>query len=618
MGVVAEEDVSVKCGNAKDQGVPLPNGWQVAFRALVLPQIAERSAVKANAEQGSHRLQCKVLGIALPLPEFPSAIEEEQVGSLRVFSNPGGSRRVVVLCAYVQGTEWLYFEIDSNVADTIDVNHVVLGDMQCATLSNLAEDELDMMLNLIQHKTDTFSRLFAEAAWRAEEHRASSRGVPFDADLASVRYEANPFLWPGGNTSQVCVAWARPCSPPRSAVAADEMVPSKFSWHRLDNALSKGWSFPSPRFNAVLPMEAAELRMMLDDHAKWTSTTWLWPCRYLGYLVRGNAATGTFEPDPAKWPLDALQAAGGDMWKIIVWWEWEHVTVGPERKPHRVSMRVGDAIRGRKAEKTCLAPQVNTVRCFGFSGPQGVYELTGLELLQSVRDMQICGPATYSAAADLLQVLQDSSRHCNEEAYGDTQEKREVMKAHLLDVVAELDAISSMEVVDALIFDAAELFRRIPLGHELGFVVKARELLRKFLSATTSDDSKLRDCYAAVDAALDIFQRTWTANPATATDEIVRAMNHINNGVSQVSYKQARSPDPSTSCCPLFAVGTVVIFQNLIKRLDLEEQVGTVESYDVGTMRYAVRIHCTGARVRVLERCLRNVQAVVPVLEMMD
>ena len=129
MGVVAEEDVSVTCGHAKDQGVPLPNGWQVAFRALVLPQIAERSAVKANTEQGSHRLQCKVLGIALPLPEFPSAIEEEQVGSLRVFSNPGGSRRVVVLCAYVQGTEWLYFEIDSNVADTIDVNHVVLGDM---------------------------------------------------------------------------------------------------------------------------------------------------------------------------------------------------------------------------------------------------------------------------------------------------------------------------------------------------------------------------------------------------------------------------------------------------------------------------------------------------------
>ena len=279
---------------------------------------------------------------------------------------------------------------------------------------------------------------------------------------------------------------------------------------------------------------------------------------------------------------------------------------------------VGRCYSRQEGGENLLGVASNTVRCFGCSGPQAVYELTGLELLQSVRDMQICGPAKYSVAADLLHVLQDSSRHCNEEAYGDTQEKREVMKAHLLDVVAELDAISSMEVVDALIFDAAELFRRIPLGHELGFVVKARELLRKFLSATTSDDSKLRDCYAAVDAALDIFQRTWTANPATSTDEIVRAMNHINNGVSQVSYKQARSPDPSTSCCPLFAVGTVVIFQNLIKRLDLEEQVGTVESYDVGTMRYAVRIHCTGARVRVLERCLRNVQAVVPVLEMMD
>ena len=59
-----------------------------------------------------------------------------------------------------------------------------------------------------------------------------------------------------------------------------------------------------------------------------------------------------------------------------------------------------------------------------------------------------------------------------------------------------------------------------------------------------------------------------------------------------------------------------MIFQNLIKRLDLEDQVGTVESYDVGTTRYAVRIHSSGERARVLERYLRNAQSVVPVVDM--
>ena len=93
-------------------------------------------------------------------------------------------------------------------------------------------------------------------------------------------------------------------------------------------------------------------------------------------------------------------------------------------------------------------------------------------------------------------------------------------------------------------------------------------------------------------------------------------MNQINKGVSQPSRKQARGPHPSTFCSPLFAAGTVVIFQNLIKRLDLEDQVGTVESYDVRTTRYAVRIHSSGERARVLERCLRNAQSVVPVVDM--
>ena len=98
---------------------------------------------------------------------------------------------------------------------------------------------------------------------------------------------------------------------------------------------------------------------MLEDKATFTEKSTLCPCGYLGYLVRGDAfaATAVFEPDPAKWPLDAFEAAGGDSSNIYVWYEWKYVTLGPERKPHRVRMKVGDI-----GQILVKAPQIETER----------------------------------------------------------------------------------------------------------------------------------------------------------------------------------------------------------------------------------------------------------------
>ena len=63
VGVVAEKQMSVKCTKAKDQGVPLPDGWHVALRAMLLPKTAERSAVKAMPSGQS-------VGHCTPLPEL--------------------------------------------------------------------------------------------------------------------------------------------------------------------------------------------------------------------------------------------------------------------------------------------------------------------------------------------------------------------------------------------------------------------------------------------------------------------------------------------------------------------------------------------------------------------
>ena len=56
--------------------------------------------------------------------------------------------------------------------------------------------------------------------------------------------------------------------------------------------------------------------------------------------------------------------------------------------------------------------------------------------------------------------------------------------------------------------------------------------------------------------------------------------------------------------------------KNVIKRPDFEDQTGTVESYDAGAMRYAVRVRSSGERTRVLERCLWNGCSVLLAVDM--
>ena len=525
-GVQAEEQVILRCNHVKDQGVPLPRGWQVAFRALLLPKIAQRSAAKASVEAGHGSLECKVLGVAQPLPTLTVSSPEAQVGSLMVLSAHGGGRSPVVLCAHVQGMQWLcYLFCDGDAMDAIDSVHLVLDDVDTATKLDPTEEEIDKMVKLVHGNESSFSKLFAEAAWRAEEHRASLRGASFDAGAASVGYEADPFLWQHGSKAHVCIVWTLAGSADSSLAAGEEMVPSKFRWHRLDDALSKGWSFPAPRFNAVPPLKAEELRYILEGKAAYTEKNTLCPCGYLGCLVRGDAfaATSTFEPDPAKWPVSALEAAGGNVSKIYVWYEWKYITVGPTKKPHRVRMRVDNAIEGTMWMS--LVPQLDT-GCMWFSGPQGDYALTGKEVLRGLRCMEFCGPAKYSAASALLYHLQHRTSTCDD-AYGDTPEKQKAGKAYVQEVMAELEAIASMSMVDAFI-DGTEGFIACAGSRDMETVtVWLRGQLQKFLSVNSWEESKLRECYSAVDAALEAFQHALAHNKTDAAEQLARAMDGL-------------------------------------------------------------------------------------------
>jgi len=144
--------------------------------------------------------------------------------------------------------------------------------------------------------------------------------------------------------------------------------------------------------------------------------------------------------------------------------------------------------------------------------------------------MQLWGPDKYSAAADLLRLLQNSAVIGDEEAYGDTQEKREVMKIHLREVVTELDAIASMGVVDALIDGPVGFIGILRMGRREEVIISTaalREPLQKFLSVSSPQGTALRECYSAADAALDEFQHALAEDSAGAVDQLARAMDGL-------------------------------------------------------------------------------------------
>ena len=96
--------------------------------------------------------------------------------------------------------------------------------------------------------------------------------------------------------------------------------------------------------------------------------------------------------------------------------------------------------------------------------------------------------------------------------------------------MAELEAIASMLVVDSLI-DGTEGFIDILHNADLRgmetVTARLREPLQNFLSVNSWEESELRKCYSAVDAALEAFQQAFTNNAADATEQLARAMDGL-------------------------------------------------------------------------------------------
>ena len=98
-------DVTARCSNVVQRGVPLPAHWWTAMQCLNLGRRAEASMDNVRDPSISD-VRCSVLGQAKEL-QSPTS-ESEAVAGKTVALQMDGARAVFYLCAHVQDGLWLY------------------------------------------------------------------------------------------------------------------------------------------------------------------------------------------------------------------------------------------------------------------------------------------------------------------------------------------------------------------------------------------------------------------------------------------------------------------------------------------------------------------------------
>ena len=106
---------------------------------------------------------------------------------------------------------------------------------------------------------------------------------------------------------------------------------------QLHKLLAKG-DVPRP---GGLQLSDRTLWARLVEYEQDMSRRTLWPCRYLGVTTGG----GKYQPDPSLWDTATTESNS----TMIVCFEWEHITVGPQKKKHIVQIHVNDALKLHRA-----------------------------------------------------------------------------------------------------------------------------------------------------------------------------------------------------------------------------------------------------------------------------
>ncbi len=105
------------------RGVPLPDGWRTAIRALDLCVVAEKATHEAAYPRNIQNPACAFLGAARSA-ELPR--EEEQ---LLCVGAVVGKEAQYIACAHVQDHHWLVYPADALETDALDPALLIMKDI---------------------------------------------------------------------------------------------------------------------------------------------------------------------------------------------------------------------------------------------------------------------------------------------------------------------------------------------------------------------------------------------------------------------------------------------------------------------------------------------------------
>ena len=344
-------DIKVLVRAVMSRGIPLPEGWRSALRALSLLKDARRIR-KADLPLDVPYLGCDIIGVPKPVP---APTGPRCSGSCVTFSERGRPASYA-LVAHVHSDVWIcshgarigHSLLDSPVWDEASCVEKDLSlDLWSAAAVSKSRVRVHMHAGnlrrfLVDH-ADAFAALVADKTWEAEVRRASIEERNVNLEALGAMYENNPFRWESdGRVSHLMV---------------------EFCW-RWEQAGAMHFERKTVRLNDAvrgqvpLPeglLTDATLHKRLLLRAEQETKQSYCPCKYLGLRTDSG-----YEPDPAKWQVQGWKS------QQKIWLQFMHVRNSVTNKPHLVSLHANNWL-----SRTCRVPgnplNVTAARSLRFS-----------------------------------------------------------------------------------------------------------------------------------------------------------------------------------------------------------------------------------------------------------
>ena len=333
----------MRCNNALDRVVPFPTNWKTAIPfVLKVKKLCQAATTDAKRKAKNFSITCELMGLPLDSDRLDALCGKEAGSLVSLPEADTEMSRDFLLAAHVQGDTWLChpgsdadgklcvvapFEVKDLVVKSIP-SEKLFEDPESRKRRRISRKTLCRdLLSAAESNPSAWSTARAYALWLAEKTRAeeASEAAAFRLDQAQAGFESDPFRWEATRSEwlsqkQIGFLWTWKS---RGQLRHDLV------FVRANHISNEERQIPCPD---ALKEPWAIWRSRLEDAAAKHFF-----CKYLGVKVGPD-----FEPDPEKWKAGPAQ----DKKFLTVWYEWQHVTKGPENEPYRVEIVVNSIVHG--------------------------------------------------------------------------------------------------------------------------------------------------------------------------------------------------------------------------------------------------------------------------------